>query len=70
MLDIITTAQLAERLHVRPETIRRWCLQGLIEPLRRITRRPILFDWASVRAALEPEKRKNGKEAKVKSRHQ
>lgn len=54
MPDILTTSQLAGRLQVTPQTIRRWCQKGFIKPLRRITVRPILFDWEQVRAALEP----------------
>jgi predicted site-specific integrase-resolvase len=61
MPDIITTGQLAERLRVTPQTIRRWTQQGIIRPLRRIVLRPILYDWDQVRAALEPttEKKRN-----------
>jgi predicted site-specific integrase-resolvase len=59
MPEILTTSQLAGRLQVTPQTIRRWCQKGLIQPLRRITVRPILFDWEQVRAALEPSRQKD-----------
>jgi len=39
---------------VTPQTIRRWYKRGLIPALKRITFRPILFDFEEVRKALRP----------------
>jgi DNA-binding transcriptional MerR regulator len=57
MSDIVTATQLAKRLQVKPQTIRRWHTRGLIPGLRRISFRPILFDFEEVRKALTPKKR-------------
>jgi predicted site-specific integrase-resolvase len=61
MSDILTSSQLAQRLQVKPQTIRRWYKRGLIPALRRITFRPILFDFEEVRKALAPKKKRPAK---------
>lgn len=50
-IDIITANELAERLKVKPETIRIWAQKGLI-PSIRITPKIIRFDLIAVLKAL------------------
>lgn len=51
MGDLITAEELAERLRLRPSTIRRWSQDGLI-PSIKLTGRVTRFDFDAVRAAL------------------
>ena len=51
MPPILTTAQLAERLHVVPATVLAWYRRGLI-PALRASRRPVLFDQEEVERTL------------------
>ncbi|MEW6249647.1 MAG: helix-turn-helix domain-containing protein [Planctomycetota bacterium] len=48
---ILTVAQLAAHLHVKPETVRVWSRAGLI-PRIRISRKLVRYDLAAVLAAL------------------
>lgn len=48
----LTSAELAERLRVTPETIRTWAREGRI-PCQRASQRPILFDEDEVEEALK-----------------
>jgi predicted site-specific integrase-resolvase len=47
MGEIVTTEDLAARLQVRPDTIRRWVGRGLI-PVLRVSPKVIRFDLAEV----------------------
>ena len=49
--ELITAAEIGERLRVRPETIRLWTLDGII-PAVRITGKVIRYDVVEVIAAL------------------
>jgi excisionase family DNA binding protein len=48
----LTAAQLAEKLHVRKQTILTWARQGKI-PSQRLSIRPVLFDEEEVEKALK-----------------
>jgi excisionase family DNA binding protein len=50
--DILTRAELAARLGVRPDTIGRWTRSGRI-PARRLSPKVVRYDLAAVLAALE-----------------
>jgi len=51
MQEFLTAAELAERLRVRPGTIRAWGRAGRI-PMVRFSRRVLRFDFEDVVAAL------------------
>jgi excisionase family DNA binding protein len=51
MREFLTAAELAERLRVRPSTIRAWARVGRI-PMVRLSRRVLRFDFEDVVAAL------------------
>ena len=51
--DLLTTAQLADRLGVRPSTVLDWQRKGRI-PSRRLSPKVLRFDLADVLAALAP----------------
>ena len=50
--EIITANELAEHLHLKPETIRVWARQGLIPSLRP-TPKVLRFEMQSVLAAIK-----------------
>ena len=50
--DYLTTAQIAARLHVKPNTILEYAKSGRI-PCVRVSRRVVLFEWEKVRVALD-----------------
>lgn len=52
--DLLTADELAERLRVRPSTVRRWYRDGRI-PAVRLTPKVIRFDYVSVVEALQGE---------------
>lgn len=49
--SLLTAQELAERLRVEPNTIRRWARAGLI-PVLRLPRVGLRFEYAQVRAQL------------------
>ena len=49
--ELLTTNQLADRLHIRPRTVQSWMRQGRI-PAVRLSPKVIRFDWEAVVAAL------------------
>jgi len=51
--ELLTAAELAKRLRVRPGTVRVWAREGRI-PALRPTARVIRFDMRAVMAALDP----------------
>ena len=50
--DLLTADQLADRIAVKPRTVRDWTRAGLI-PAVRLTRKVIRYDFDEVVAALE-----------------
>ncbi len=50
--DLLTRAELATRLGVKPGTIRRWSQAGRI-PVRRLSPKVLRYDLAAVLTALE-----------------
>ncbi len=52
MPSYLTAKQLAERLNVRPETVRSWYRQGVV-PGHWNGKRLLLFTWAEVEAVLK-----------------
>jgi len=52
MQDLLKTEDLARRLRVRPDTIRRWVRGGLI-PVLRVSPKVMRFDLAEVVRALQ-----------------
>lgn len=58
MPEYVTASQLAKRLHVTAETVRRWNRQGRITGLR-LGIRPILFDLEAITRALNDKEGKN-----------
>jgi excisionase family DNA binding protein len=61
MHEFLTAAELAERLRVRPATIRGWGRAGRI-PTVRLSRRVLRFDWNEVLAALRRHEQKADRE--------
>ena len=57
--DLLTAGELAERLAVRPGTIRQWVREGKI-PEVTISPKVRRFDWAAVVEALERGQRPEG----------
>jgi excisionase family DNA binding protein len=57
--DLLTAEQLAERLGVKPRTIREWFRAGLI-PASRLTRKVIRYDFGQVVTALEQRQEAGG----------
>jgi excisionase family DNA binding protein len=51
--DIVSTQQLAERLQLNPDTIRKWAHDNVIPYLRGHGKRRMRFHWPAVLAALE-----------------
>jgi len=49
--ELLTAGELASRLRVRPETIRRWSAAGLI-PRLVISPKAIRYDWQAVQVVL------------------
>lgn len=60
MIELLTAAQLAERLKVRPSTVRRWALIGRI-PEVWVSPKVRRFDFVQVLSALQ--KRGNSRHA-------
>ena len=52
MQELLKTIDLARRLQVRPNTIRRWVRRGLI-PVLRVSPKVMRFDLAAVLHALQ-----------------
>ena len=52
MQDLLKTENLARRLQVQPDTIRRWVRRGLI-PVLRVSPKVMRFDLAQVMRALQ-----------------
>jgi excisionase family DNA binding protein len=50
--ELLTVDQLAERLHVRPRTVKAWALAGRI-PAIRVSAKVVRYSWPDVLAALE-----------------
>jgi predicted site-specific integrase-resolvase len=50
---VLTTAQLANRLGVCPDTIHRWVREGALCPPVRLTRNCCVWPWESVRDLVE-----------------
>lgn len=50
--ELLTAEELAERLRVRPDTVRRWTRQGRI-PTVRLSRKVIRYDLSRVLAAID-----------------
>ena len=59
--DLLTRAELAARLGVRPTTIGQWTRTGRI-PARRLTPKVVCYDLAAVLAALETRHQAAGRE--------
>lgn len=61
MEQLLTADEVAERLRLRPETVKLWTREGLI-PAIRITGKVIRYDFAQVEAALKrrSDQRKQG----------
>ena len=57
--DLLTAEQLAERLGVKPRTVRAWLRTGLI-PASRLTRKVIRYDLGQVVAALKQRQEAEG----------
>jgi excisionase family DNA binding protein len=49
--ELLTVDQLAERLHVRPRTVREWARRGRI-PSVRLSAKVVRYEWAAVLAVL------------------
>ena len=49
--ELLTPDELADRLHVRPSTVRRWAQEGRI-PAVRLTPKVVRYDLAAVVAAM------------------
>ncbi len=62
MAELLTTEEIAERLRLRPDTIRLWARDGMI-PAIRITGKVIRYDPVEVERAL---RRRSAARAKVK----
>jgi excisionase family DNA binding protein len=56
---LLTPAELAERLHVSPDTLRRWARRGRI-PVIRASTKVLRFDLDAVLAALRMENGRRG----------
>jgi excisionase family DNA binding protein len=54
-VEFLTAEEVAERLRVRPDTIRLWSRQGRI-PSKKLARNVVRFHLAEVMAALESER--------------
>jgi hypothetical protein len=57
--ELLTADQLAERLHIRPRTVKTWARQGRI-PTMRLSPKVVRFDWVSVLAALRDRAKPKG----------
>jgi len=55
--ELLTLAQVAERLHLRPRTVQTWVRLGRI-PALRLTPKVVRFDWLAVLTALRNPKSK------------
>jgi len=51
MHEFLTAAELAERLRVRPDTVRRWMRAGRI-PVLRVSEKVVRYDYGEVIEAL------------------
>lgn len=51
MIELLTTAELAERLRVRPRTVQEWTKRRII-PAIRFSHKIVRYDFAEVLAAL------------------
>jgi excisionase family DNA binding protein len=49
--ELLTVAQLAERLHLRPRTIQTWARQGRI-PTVKLSPKVVRFSWPAVLTAI------------------
>ena len=49
--ELLTLDQLADRLHVRPRTVRAWVRQGRI-PAVKLSPKVVRFDWEAVLTAI------------------
>lgn len=56
---MLTADQVAERLHIRPRTVKAWASQGRI-PTVRLSPKVVRFDWAAVLAALRDQAKPKG----------
>ena len=50
--DFLTAKQLAKRLNLSPETIKKWAIRGKI-PHIRISPKVLRFDWQKVKETLQ-----------------
>jgi hypothetical protein len=61
--ELLTTNQLAERLHLRPRTVQAWARLGRI-PTVKLSPKVVRFDWPAVLAVLrEQAKRREASHA-------
>jgi excisionase family DNA binding protein len=49
--ELLTTNQLAERLHIRPRTVQAWARMGRI-PTVKVSPKVIRFDWKAILTVL------------------
>jgi excisionase family DNA binding protein len=57
--ELLTTDQLADRLHLRPRTIQAWARQGRI-PTVKLSAKVVRFDWTAVLAVLRERAKPRG----------
>ena len=63
MNEFLTAEQLAQDLSLKPATIKRWALEGII-PCLRLSPKVVRFDPAEVEKALKKRARKDSEERK------
>lgn len=60
--ELLTIEQLAERIRVRPRTVKAWVKRGRI-PVVRVSAKVIRFSWSAVLEALQSTKAVKGGDA-------
>ncbi len=60
--ELLTVEQLAERIHVRPRTVKAWLKSGRI-PVVRVSAKVIRFSWSAVLATLQSKQEAKGGDA-------
>ncbi len=58
-LELLTADEIAERLRLRPRTVRQWVRRGLI-PVIRLSPKVVRFELAAVVAAVRGHARRGG----------
>lgn len=61
VIDLLTAVELADRLKVKPKTVRLWARQGRI-PTRKLSHNILRFSLLEVVAALKAAGRKEGRD--------